>query len=220
MNTIIRRLPALALIAAVVIGCDSAPPGSGTTPVSVSSENAHTVEETFENAETWETVSGTWSAEKSDDRAVLKQTATDQKFPVALLREPEFADVDVTVEFRPISGKIDASGGIVFRATDGANYYIVRANSLEDNFRLYATVAGSRNQIASTKIDAPEIGKWHTLQVIAAGDHIQAYLNGKLLIDHHDSRFTSGRVGLWTKADAVTAFAKFKATGVVVERSN
>jgi len=215
MSGTLQEIAAIVVIVAALTGCDSSPPGGGTAQVSVSSENTTAVEETFENADAWETIAGTWSAETSGDRSVLKQTATDQKFPVTLLREPEFADVDVTVEFRPISGKVDASGGVVFRAKDGANYYIVRANSLEDNFRLYATVAGSRDQIASTKIDAPEIDKWHTLRVVAVGDHIQAYLNGELLIDHHDSRFTSGRVGMWTKADAVTEFSSFKVRGVV-----
>ena len=87
---------------------------------------------------------------------------------------------------------------------------------LEDNFRLYATVAGSREQIASTKVDAPELGKWHTLRVVAVGDHIQAYLNDHLLIDHRDSRFAFGRMGLWTKADAVTQFRDFTVTGFPV----
>lgn len=214
MNQTLQGMAAFVSFVAAMTGCDSSPSGSGTARVSVSSENARTVEEAFENAEAWETVTGAWSAKTSDGRSVLKQTATDQKFPVTLLREREFSDVDVSVEFRPVSGEVDASGGIVFRARDGANYYVVRAKSLEDNFRLYATVAGSRDQIASPKIEAPQIGKWHTLRVVAVGDHIQAYLNDELLIDHHDSRFASGRVGLWTKADAVTEFAEFKVTGV------
>lgn len=208
-------LPGWAVVLVIVAGCDSSPPTADTTRLSASSEGATSVAETFQDLDGWETVAGAWTADKSGDRSVVKQTSTDQSYPVTLLRQPRLADVDVSVEFRPISGRIDASGGIVFRAQDGANYYIVRANSLEDNFRLYATVAGSRNEIASTKIDAPEIGKWHTLRVVAVGDHIQAYLNDRLLIDHHDSRFKSGRVGLWTKADAVTEFAGFRATGVV-----
>lgn len=85
---------------------------------------------------------------------------------------------------------------------------------------IIAALAGSRNQIVSTKVDAPEIGKSHTLRVVAVGDHIQAYLNGELWIDHHDSSFNSGRVGLWTKADAVTEFANFKASGVVTGSSD
>jgi len=214
----VKLLTRLTIIAALAIipltaGCDSAPPPGGADRISVPGQGEISVEESFENADAWETVEGTWTAEKSGDRPVLKQTATDRKFPVTLLREPEFFDLDVTVEFRPVSGRIDASGGIVFRARDGANYYIVRANSLENNFRLYATVAGSRNQIASTKIHAPQLGKWHTLRVVAVGDHIQAYLNDELLIDHHDSRFKSGRIGIWTKADAVTEFANFEAKG-------
>jgi hypothetical protein len=206
----------MGMIVATMVGCDSAPPGQGTSQVSVTSENATTIDEDFRTADAWETIAGTWSTAASGERTVLKQTATDQKYPVTLLHQPEISAVDVTVDFRPVSGKIDASGGIVFRAQDGANYYIVRANSLEDNFRLYATVAGSREQIASTSVEAPEIEKWHALRVVAVGDNIQAYLNGKLLIDHHDSRFASGRVGLWTKADAVTEFANFKARGTVL----
>jgi hypothetical protein len=204
-------LIAIGLIA-ILSGCDSAPPDDATKPTSVP---ATTIEETFENPNEWETIAGTWAAETSGDRKVLKQSATDQNYPVTLLRKPEFSNVDVTVEFRPISGNVDASGGVVFRAQDGANYFIVRANSLENNFRLYATVDGSRKQIASTKLEPPEIGMWHTLRVVALEDHIQAYLNGKLLIDHHDDRFKKGRIGLWTKADAVTEFANFKASGTV-----
>ena len=163
MSIQVRQSSAILFLFVVTgtVGCDSSPPAGGTAQLGVSSKNAATVEGTFENVDEWETIAGTWSAETSGNRKVLKQTATDHKFPVTLLREPKFSDVDVTVEFRPISGKIHASGGIVFRALDGAIYYIVRANSVEDNYRLYATVAGSRNQIASTKIDAPEIGKWH-----------------------------------------------------------
>lgn len=138
--------------------------------------------------------------------AVLAQTATDRDFPVALLPEPALGDMEVQVRFRPISGKVDASGGIVFRARDARNYYLVRANSLEDNFRLYRIEDGRRHQIASTRTKAPSLGAWHTLRVVAVGDHIQGFLNGELLIDHRDSGLAAGRVGLWTKADAVTEF--------------
>jgi hypothetical protein len=108
------------------------------------------------------------------------------------------------VRFRPISGREDASGGIVFRFTGGA-YYVVRANALEDNFRLYAYERG-RRQLASAGVKAPALGQWHTIRVVAVGDRIQAWLNGALHLDARDARFTSGRVGLWTKADSITAF--------------
>jgi 3-keto-disaccharide hydrolase len=115
-----------------------------------------------------------------------------------------YTDVDVSTRFKPISGREDASGGIVFRFSDG-RYYVVRANALEDNFRLYYYDRG-RRQLASARVQPPALGQWHTLRVVAIGDHIQAYFNGQLLLDHHDARFRSGQVGLWTKADSVTAF--------------
>src|SRR5262249_56885812 len=98
----------------------------------------------------------------------------------------------------------DASGGIVFRFVD-EKYYVVRANALEDNFRLYYYDRG-RRQLASTRVKAPALGQWHTLRVVAVGDRIQAWLDGTLYVDHPDPRFRSGRVGLWTKADSMTAF--------------
>lgn len=155
----------------------------------------------------WEIVEGTWSRRTdADGESVFSQTATDRDFPVALLPGPVLADVDLEVRFRPRSGKVDASGGLVFRARDGRNYYLVRANSLEDNFRLYRIEAGRRRQIASTRIEAPALGEWHTLRVVAIGEQIQAHLDGELLLDHRDATYASGRVGLWTKADAVTDF--------------
>ena len=108
------------------------------------------------------------------------------------------------MQFKPISGRQDASGGIVFRFDDG-KYYAVRANALESNFRLYSYDRG-RRQLASASVKAPTLGRWHTVRVAAVGDRIQAWLDGTLYLDHRDSRFKSGRVGLWTKADSITAF--------------
>ena len=98
------------------------------------------------------------------------------------------------MKFDPLSGKEDASGGIVFRFTDG-KYYVVRANALEGNFRLYSYDRG-RRQLASATVKPPALGQWHTLRVVAVGDHIQGWLDGALLLDHRDARFKSGRVGL------------------------
>lgn len=198
----------------VLAGCDSSRPADGTTRLSVSSTGATSVKEPFENVDAWETVAGAWMAEKRGAQTVLKQTATDETYPVTLLRILRLSDVEVSVEFRPMSGRIDATGGIVFRAVDGSNYYVVRANSLEDNFRLYSVIDGRRSQIASIKVVPPALGKRHSLRVVAVGDRIQAYLNNALLIDHQDRTFASGRVGLWTKADAVTEFSSFEVIGV------
>src|SRR5204862_546800 len=82
---------------------------------------------------------------------------------------------------------------------DAGRYYVIRANALENNFRLYYYDHG-RYQLASARVYPPLLGQWHTMRVVAVGDHIQGYLDGKLLIDHRDARYRSGKVGLWTYA--------------------
>jgi hypothetical protein len=161
----------------------------------------------------WKYAAGTWSRRASGASQVLAQTATVDPWSVALLEDRKFSDLDATVRFRPISGKDDASGGIIFRARDARNYYIVRANVLEDNFRLYTLVDGKRTQIASKKVAPPKMGEWHTLRVVARGAKIEAYLNGAKLIEHEDATFAAGWVGLWTKADSVTEFDDLEIKG-------
>ena len=155
----------------------------------------------------WTTVAGRWAIEEMADapsgKKVLVQRATKNEFNV-IVAPAVYADVDVIMKFKPIAGREDASGGIVFRFTDG-RYYVARANALEDNFRLYYYDRG-RRQLASASVTRPALGQWHTVRVVAFGDRIQAWLDGSLSLDYRDSRFKSGRVGLWTKADSVTAF--------------
>jgi hypothetical protein len=157
--------------------------------------------------EGWTIGAGEWGIEEMagapSGRKVLVQRATKNEFNVIVAPE-SYAGVDIAVRFKPISGREDASGGIVFRFTNGA-YYVVRANALEDNFRLYSYERG-RRQLASARVKAPALGQWHAIRVVAVGDRIQAWLNGVLHLDTRDARFTSGRVGLWTKADSITAF--------------
>jgi hypothetical protein len=158
--------------------------------------------------EGWTTVGGQWAVEDMagapSGKKVLVQRATRNEFNVIVAPPGPFKDVDVSMKFKPISGQEDASGGIVFRFTDG-KYYVVRANALEGNFRLYYNDRG-RRQLASASVKAPALGQWHTVRVVVVGDRVQAWLDGKPYLDHRDSRFKSGRVGLWTKADSVTAF--------------
>ena len=155
----------------------------------------------------WTIVAGQWTAEELADspsgRKALVQRATRNEFNV-VVAPGRFRDVDVSVMFKPISGREDASGGIVFRF-DGGKYYVVRANAREDNFRLYHYDRG-RRQIATAAVKAPALGRWHTVRLVAVGSHMQAWLDRALLLDHHDSRLGVGQVGLWTKADSVTAF--------------
>ena len=158
--------------------------------------------------EGWTRVDGQWAVEDMagapSGKKVLVQRATRNEFNVIVAPPGPFSDVDVSVKFKPISGREDASGGIVFRFNDG-KYYVVRANALENNFRLYYYDRG-RRQLASASVQPPALAQWHTIRIAALGDHIQAWLDGKLYLDHRDPRFKSGRVGLWTKADSVTAF--------------
>ncbi len=167
-------------------------------------------------AEAWTTVNGRWAVEAMPDapsRArALVQRAVQNAFNVIIAPGGPYTDVDVSVRFKPIAGREDASGGIVFRFADG-RYYVVRANALEDNVRLYYYDRG-RHELSSARVPPPALGQWHTLRVIAVGDHLQASLNGQLLLDHRDTRFRVGRVGLWTKADSITAFDDLVVRGV------
>ena len=165
----------------------------------------------------WKFVAGQWGRRASGGRQVLAQTTETQPWAVAILEDQKFSEVDVSVRFRPISGKEDASGGIIFRAKDGRNYFLVRANALENNFRLYTLVNGKRSTIASARVKEPSLGAWHSIRVVALGPKIQAYLDGTLLLDHSDKTFTDGWLGLWTKADSVTEFADLEVAGTVVK---
>jgi Domain of Unknown Function (DUF1080) len=167
--------------------------------------------------EGWKTMTGRWAVEDMADapggsRQALLQRSTDNDFNVIVCPLGPFTDVDVSMKFKPISGQEDASGGIVFRFIDG-KYYLIRANALEGNFRFYY-YDGGRRMLSSASVRAPNLGQWHTVRVVAVGDQVQGWLNGTLLLDYRDQRFMAGRVGLWTKADSVTAFDELSIRGV------
>ena len=167
--------------------------------------------------EGWRTVDGKWTVEEMpgapSGKKVLVQRAVENQFNVIVAPGGPYTDVDVSVRFKPISGREDASGGIVFRFSEG-RYYVVRANALEDNFRLYY-YDRSRYQLASATVKPPAIGQWHALRVIAVADLIQAYLDGQLLLDHRDRRSIAGQIGLWTKADSISAFDNLEIKGSI-----
>ena len=164
----------------------------------------------------WQVVDGRWAVEEAagapSGRRALVQRETKKSYDVIVAPAGPYGDVDATVRFKPMSGREDASGGIVFRFHEG-RYYVVRANALEDNFRLYY-FDRTRHQLASARVTPPALGQWHTIRVVAVGDRIQAYLNDALLLDLRDGRFRAGRVGLWTKADSVTAFDDLVIRGI------
>jgi hypothetical protein len=170
--------------------------------------------------EGWTTVAGQWAVEEMagapSGGKVVMQRATTNEFNVIVAPPGPYADIEVSMKFKPMSGREDASGGIVFRFADG-RYYVVRANALEDNFRLYTYDRG-RRQIATARVKPPALGQWHTVRLVAIGDHIQAWLDGARYLDHRDARFQAGKIGLWTKADSITAFDDVVVRGVAIVR--
>jgi len=138
--------------------------------------------------------------------AQLDADNTDYRFPVAVANEPTFKDVRLSVKCKPVSGKGDQGCGLVFRYRDDNNYYVTRANALEDNVRLYHVDKGRRVQFAGWN-GKVQSGTWHDLRVDAKGDHFEVYFDGKKVMDAHDKTFAdAGKVGLWTKADSVIYF--------------
>jgi hypothetical protein len=153
----------------------------------------------------------------ADHKNVLAQTDADPtgyRFPVCVYDGLTATDVDVSVKFKPISGKGDQGAGIVWRYRDQDNYYIVRANALENNVVLYKVEKGKRTDLPLVgegrtygKKERVQSGQWGTLRVVAKGDQFEVFHDGKKLYEVRDDTFKSaGKVGLWTKADSVIYF--------------
>jgi hypothetical protein len=139
---------------------------------------------------------------------VLRQSGSGT-YPWCVRTDASFADGYVEVKFKPISGSEDQAGGVVWRFKDGDNYYVARANALEDNVSLYYTQNGRRNTLKYVDAPVPR-NTWHTLRVEFSGKRIRVILDGKLYIELEDDHIDgSGAVGVWTKADSVTVFDDF-----------
>jgi hypothetical protein len=139
---------------------------------------------------------------------VLQQSGSGT-FPWCVLRASSLENGYVEVKFKALAGKEDQAGGVVWRWKDGDNYYVARANALENNVSLYYTANGRRNTLKYVDAPVPR-NVWHTLRVEFAGTRIRVALNGKTYIDLEDTHIgDAGAVGLWTKADSVTSFDDF-----------
>jgi hypothetical protein len=151
-------------------------------------------------------ISGQTTAIGGQAIAQTSKDPTDYRFPLAIYKPVSPKNVDVVVRFKPVGGKVDQAGGIVVRLTTPDDYYVVRANALEDDVRFYRVVKGKREQItgADTKVASNE---WHTLGLRAEGDRFTISFDGKQLFTAQDNTFAGpGKVALWTKADSVTHF--------------
>lgn len=148
---------------------------------------------------------GQWEVTNEQTLAQLAEN-TGPTFNTILAENTDFQNLSISVRIRSHAGSIDQGGGLIWRAQDEQNYYVVRYNPLEDNFRLYTVVNGHREMLQDVTVQIDHAA-WHTLEVTMLVDHIICSINGEDLIDFHDSTFTqSGRIGLWTKADAQTFF--------------
>lgn len=172
---------------------------------------------------------GVWVITKDEaapDRGnVLAQTDADPtsyRFPVSVFDGFTAKDVDVSVKFKPVSGKKDQAAGIVWRYKDKDNYYIARANALENNVVLYKVENGKRTDLPlkgegrtyGKKTPVPG-GQWSTLRVVAKGNLFEVYFNDAKLYEVEDETFKdAGKVGLWTKADSITYFDDLKMTAL------
>jgi hypothetical protein len=161
----------------------------------------------------WEVVSDDTAPSQKN---VLRQSG-EATFCWAAKTDERIMNGFVEVKFKPVSGREDQAGGLVFRFKDANNYYVVRANALEDNVVLYKTVNGKRSSLqvkgrtfgygVDTKVPS---GKWSSLRVEFRDNLFRVLFNGKKLFDVEDDTFKdAGAVGVWTKADSVTLFDDF-----------
>lgn len=167
----------------------------------------------FNFARTGQGSDGQWVVKKDESApskpnmlAQTSQDKTDYRFPLAIAEGTSYKDLALSVKFKTISGSVDQGAGLVFRLQDKDNYYVVRANALEDNFRLYHVVNGRRIQFAGSNFKVTP-GVWHEIRVEARGNEFRCYYDGQLKITARDNTFKdAGKIGLWTKADSVIHF--------------
>ena len=153
-----------------------------------------------------------WTVEKDATAPsapnVLKQSAVGT-FPICLLNGTRIQNGFAEVKFKAVSGKKDQAGGVIWRAQDKNNYYLARANALEDNVTIYHVIQGKRVSFENAEIKVAP-AQWHTLRVDFTGDQFTVLLNGKIVLTARDNKLkNAGQVGLWTKADSVTLFDDF-----------
>ncbi len=155
---------------------------------------------------------GEWKVLKTDRAksapqvlAQLMGKGFEHAYKVVLIDGTTSSDLDLQVSFLPIEGKGDMGGGLIWRAADDRNYYLTRANPLEQNIRIYRVVKGIRHLLQNFD-QTIHLNQWHTLHVVNRGCQIQVLYDEKPVLDLCDQTFTSGRIGLWTKSDAVTYF--------------
>jgi hypothetical protein len=206
----LHQVLAMAAAMAGVASVSAAQSGSNRVPLAPTQPGG--LPDGFQVARTGKGAPAAWSVVADSNvpgGQVLVQTSADQtdyRFPLAIYGGVTAANVEVTVRFKAVAGRIDRAGGIAVRLADPDNYYVLRANALEDNVNFYRVVQGSRRQIhgVAAKVTSDQ---WHTLNLRAEGDRFTVGFDGATLFTATDRTFSAaGKVALWTKADSVTQF--------------
>jgi hypothetical protein len=210
------------IVAAIALACALACAGSvgfsqtGAIMVAIDKMTVGAAPAGFEFARTGQGGPGRWAV-AADTTATgghaIEQTSTertDYRFPLAIYQPVSAGNVDLTVRFKPVAGKVDQAGGIAVRLADADNYYVVRANALEDNVRFYRVVKGQRDQLEGANVKVTP-NQWHQLGLRAEGERFTITFDGKPLFTATDRTFAgAGKIALWTKADSVTRFDRIE----------
>ena len=205
MRTITRAL--------MFIGCALLAGAEKPSRITIDFETMDRMPTGFSTARTGSGREGRWlvqdDATAPGGKKVLAQTdadKTDSRFPICIYDDLSAADVSVSVRFKAVAGEVDRAAGLVARYKDRDNYYVVRANALEDNVRFYKLEGGKRKQIAGVEAKVTS-DAWHSLKLTAKATHFQVHYDDKLLFECDDATFKeAGKAGVWTKADSITRF--------------
>jgi hypothetical protein len=216
--------PIVRILSAALAACGALCPGSpalaetGALMIAIDHMTIGSTPEGFTFARTGQGGPAQWSVAADPSASagkVIEQVSTDRtdnRFPLAIHDATSAANLEVLVRFKAVAGKVDQAAGIALRLRDADNYYVARANALEDNVRFYRVVKGRREQLegANLKVSANE---WHSLGLRAEGDRFTVSYDGKVLFGATDKTFAdAGKVALWTKSDSVTRFEQISIT--------
>lgn len=136
-------------------------------------------------------------------------------FPYVVARDiPDFKEGEISLRFKPLAGRVDQAGGILFDLKPNGDYLALRANALEHNLVLWRVVKGRRSSVKWVRNTPTPSEQWHDLKLVVRGRNLEGYLDGKRVMEHTLDQLVSGRVGIWTKADSVCLFEAYKATPV------
>jgi len=153
----------------------------------------------------WQVISSDKATSPPHVLAQLHGKGAEHAYKLVLVQGTEAEDIELSVMLLPIAGKADMGGGLLWRAADDRNYYLVRANPLEQNIRVYRVINGVRHMIQNFD-HVIDIRQWHRLRVQMRGCDARVWFDEQAVFTLCDRTFAKGYVGLWTKSDAITYF--------------